>query len=137
MIAGGSGITPMLQVIREILRNPSDKTKVNLIFGNTSDSDIILKNELEELKKKHPEQFNVEFIVDKGGPQWKGHTGFVSEKLLKAHFPGPEKNTRVFVCGPPGLMKFVSGPKAPDWSQGELDGLLKKMGYNANQVFKY
>lgn len=40
MIAGGTGITPMLQVVDEILANPADKTKVSLIFGNQTESDM-------------------------------------------------------------------------------------------------
>ena len=35
-IAGGTGITPMLQVASEVLRNPYDKTEVSLVFGNVS-----------------------------------------------------------------------------------------------------
>ena len=40
MVAGGTGITPMLQVVDEILANPADKTKVSLIFGNQTESDM-------------------------------------------------------------------------------------------------
>ena len=53
--------------------------------------------------------------------------------------PG-EKGSVVFVCGPPAFMKSISGEK--DFSsgspmQGELGGLLKEMGYKADQVFKF
>merc|ERR1719362_1447786 len=41
MIAGGSGITPMLQVIREVLKTPEDKTQLTLIFGNQTPADIL------------------------------------------------------------------------------------------------
>ena len=53
-IAGGSGITPMLQVASEIVRNPDDKTQVSLIFGNVSDQDILLKKEIDDMASKHP-----------------------------------------------------------------------------------
>lgn len=43
MIAGGTGITPMLQMLHEILDNPHDQTQVTLIFANQSEEDIILK----------------------------------------------------------------------------------------------
>ncbi|RCH78097.1 NADH-cytochrome b5 reductase, partial [Rhizopus azygosporus] len=53
MIAGGTGITPMLQIIHAIVKNPADKTKVSLIFGNVSEEDILLRKELDEIAQKH------------------------------------------------------------------------------------
>ena len=50
MIAGGTGITPMLQVIRAILKNPRDTTKLYLIFANQTEEDILLRQELESLQ---------------------------------------------------------------------------------------
>lgn len=38
MVAGGSGITPMLQIIRDVVRNPEDKTEMSLIFANVAES---------------------------------------------------------------------------------------------------
>jgi cytochrome-b5 reductase len=43
MIAGGTGITPMLQVITEIVQNPEDTTQVHLLFANNAEDDIIMK----------------------------------------------------------------------------------------------
>ncbi|ORY85061.1 hypothetical protein BCR37DRAFT_386358 [Protomyces lactucae-debilis] len=53
MIAGGTGITPCLQIIRAILENPDDKTKVSLIYANVNEQDIILRDELDELAQKY------------------------------------------------------------------------------------
>lgn len=52
-IAGGSGLTPMLQVIQGIVGNPEDKTQVTFVFANKTEEDIILRKELDELAKKH------------------------------------------------------------------------------------
>lgn len=52
-IAGGSGLTPMLQVIQEIVKNPEDKTEVSFVFANKTEDDIILRDELDELAAKH------------------------------------------------------------------------------------
>ena len=47
MVAGGTGITPMLQIIRAIQRDPTDTTEVWLIFANQTEEDILLRKELE------------------------------------------------------------------------------------------
>ena len=47
LIAGGSGITPMLQILQAIDSNPADKTKATLIFGNVTEADILLRKEFE------------------------------------------------------------------------------------------
>lgn len=41
------------------------------------------------------------------------------------------------VCGPPGMMAAISGPKNPDYSQGEVGGVLKDLGYTSAMVFKF
>ena len=64
MVAGGTGITPMLQVIRAICKNNNDKTQISLIFGNVTIDDILLHEELEQLNEKH-ENFNVYFTLDR------------------------------------------------------------------------
>ena len=65
MIAGGTGITPMLQVIDEIIENPADKTKVSLIFANQSVNDILLKEQLDKREQLHPDQLKIYYVVDK------------------------------------------------------------------------
>ncbi|MBN3289443.1 NB5R1 reductase, partial [Polypterus senegalus] len=64
MIAGGTGITPMLQLIRAILKDPEDKTHCSLLFANQTQNDILLRDELEELQVRHPNRFKLWFTVD-------------------------------------------------------------------------
>ncbi|KAK7988132.1 Vacuolar ATP synthase subunit B [Apiospora arundinis] len=54
MVAGGTGITPMLQVIRAIIRGrpTGDKTQVDLIYANVTESDILLREDLDSLAKE-------------------------------------------------------------------------------------
>lgn len=65
MIAGGTGITPMLQLVRHILKDPADKTKLALIFANQTEKDILVRKELEEVAKEHPDQFKLWYTLDK------------------------------------------------------------------------
>jgi cytochrome-b5 reductase len=138
MVAGGTGITPMYQLLRAIFKNPEDKTKVTLVYGNVSEDDILLKKELQDLENTYPQRFKVFYLLDKPPKEWTGGSGFVTKELLKTVFPEPkEENIKLFVCGPPGLYKAVSGGKKSPQDQGELAGILKELGYEKEQVFKF
>lgn len=138
MIAGGSGITPMLQVIRAILNNPNDKTKIHLLFANTSENDIILRDALDALQHVHPTRFTVTYCIDKASSSsWKGCTGHVSKEMIQKYMPAVSEDNVIYVCGPPGLMNHVSGNKAKDKSQGEVSGLLQELNYASSMVFKF
>lgn len=136
MIAGGSGITPMLQVVEAILKNPDDKTQVSLIYANVSPDDILLKRKLDILSASHP-NFRVFYTVDYPTKDWRGGSGYISKDMAEKGLPGPSEDTLVLVCGPPGMMEQVSGDKAKDWSQGELTGILKEVGYTEEMVYKF
>ncbi|KAJ1334527.1 hypothetical protein BSLG_007682 [Batrachochytrium salamandrivorans] len=136
MVAGGTGIAPMLQVIQRILSDPTDTTKVSLVFANIAEEDILLRSYLDKLAKEHPNQISVYHTLDKTPPGWTQGSGFVSQEMLKKHMPAPGQG-KVYFCGPPGMMNFVTGPKTKDNKQGELSGLLKKMGYTEEDVFKF
>lgn len=82
MIAGGTGITPMLQIIRAILRNPDDKTQVDLIFANVNAGDILLKDELDELVQIH-DNFRVHYVLNSPPEGWSGGVGFVTADMIK------------------------------------------------------
>ncbi|XP_022893439.1 NADH-cytochrome b5 reductase-like protein [Olea europaea var. sylvestris] len=136
MIAGGTGITPMLQIINAILKNPDDNTQVTLLYANVSPDDILLKKRLDVLAAKHP-NLKVFYTVDNPTKDWQGGTGYISNDMVKKGLPGPGDDTLILVCGPPGMMKHISGDKAEDYSQGELTGLLKELGYTENMVYKF
>lgn len=80
-VAGGTGITPLYQIIQAALKN-DDGTTHSLVFGNRSVDDILLKGELERLKEEHPFLLKLYFTVDKSPPKsakWKQGTGFVTK----------------------------------------------------------
>eukprot|EP00250_Pteridium_aquilinum_P033121 c5219_g1_i1 orf=440-1468(-) len=136
MIAGGTGITPMLQVIDAILSNKDDNTKVSLIYANISPEDILLKEKLDVLAAENP-NFKVYYVVDKPSSNWRGGSGYITKDMVLKGMPAPSDETLILVCGPPGMMKHISGDKAPDKSQGEVSGLLKDAGYSNEMVYKF
>jgi len=84
MIAGGTGITPMLQIIRAIIkgRASGDKTKVTLIFANVNPEDILLKEDLDTLAKEDA-NFNVYYVLNNPPEGWNGGVGFVTAEMIK------------------------------------------------------
>ncbi len=139
LIAGGTGITPMWQIAHGIFSNPEDKTKVTLVFGNLSEEDIILKKEWEHLENTYPQRFKAFYVLDNPPQQWQGGKGHITKQLLKTVLPEPKEGEKIkiFVCGPPGLYKAISGTKKSVYDQGEVDGLLKDLGYSKDQVYKF
>lgn len=131
LIAGGAGITPMYQLARGILRNPDDQTRITVVWGVNTDSDIFLKDELAALERNYPGRFKAVYAVatpDAGSPHQKG---FVTKQVLeKAGLsPKEEKNrdVKVLVCGPPPMEKALKGTK----------GILAELGYGKDQVYSF
>lgn len=107
MIAGGSGITPMLQVMSAITTTAVDVTRVKLIFANETENDILLKEEIDELAEKYP-HFDVEYILNKPSVNWTGKTGLVTKKDIESSLgENYLDDTKVFICGPMPMKKLM------------------------------
>ncbi|XP_015197684.1 NADH-cytochrome b5 reductase 1 [Lepisosteus oculatus] len=125
LIAGGTGITPMLQLIRAIMKDPTDKTVCHLLFANQTEKDILLQDELEEIQVRHPERFKLWFTVDRAPEVWDFSQGFISADMIQQHLPPPSDDTLVLICGPPPMIQFACNPS------------LDKLGYRQAQRFTY
>ncbi|KAI8911603.1 hypothetical protein EDD86DRAFT_202830 [Gorgonomyces haynaldii] len=98
MVAGGTGIAPMYQLIKRVLHDDQDKTKLTLLYCNKTKEDILLKRELDILAHNHPDRFQVYYALEQHGNDWKGFTGRVTDKMLSV-LPSHDK-AGVLVCGP-------------------------------------
>ena len=99
MIAGGTGITPMLQIIRAALKTPQDPTRMNLIYANVNYEDILLKKELDELADKYPSRFRAFYVLNNPPTGWTGGVGFVSKEQIANHLPASDDNIKILLCG--------------------------------------
>merc|ERR1712194_656968 len=110
MMAGGTGITPMLQILHAIFKNPADKTVVKMIYANQTEDDILVRTELESLAKDHPERLSLHYTVDRAPENWKGSTGFIGKDMIEKHLIVSGTKQQFFMCGPPPMLKFACIP---------------------------
>ncbi|RCN42444.1 oxidoreductase NAD-binding domain protein [Ancylostoma caninum] len=125
MIAGGTGITPMLQIISAILKSDSDNTHISLLFANQSEDDILCRSELDELAVKHSDRFKVWYTVDRPPTNWNFSSGFINDQMIKEHLWAPSDDSAVFLCGPPPMINFACIPN------------LDKLAYDPNNRFQF
>lgn len=107
MVAGGTGITPMYQVIRAICENQRDNTEVNLIYANRTEPDILLRDELDNFARKYPGNFKVFYVLNQAPAEWHGGRGFMDTEMMKGRFALPSLTTKIFLCGPPPMVDSV------------------------------
>jgi len=110
MIAGGTGITPMLQIITAVLNDPTDGSHLSLLFANQTEEDILLRDMLEELAAKHPHRLRIWYTLDRPPAGWKYSAGFVNEEMIRDHLPKAGDDSCVLLCGPPPMIKFACEP---------------------------
>ncbi|AFL86165.1 flavodoxin reductase family protein [Belliella baltica DSM 15883] len=107
MVAGGSGITPIMGISKSILVNEPD-SKVTLLFCSRNEDQIIFKKEFEQLKEKYPEKLEIIHNLSQPGPTWSGMKGRLDSIKLKEVLSWSEhkgaESLKYFVCGPEGLM---------------------------------
>jgi len=128
LIAGGTGISLPYQVASKVLSDPNDPTKVKLLFANQTPDDILAKDYIDELVKKHPDRFEVWYTVDRVpetyAGEWRYDVGFVNDAMIsRALFPASE-DTVCLMCGPPIMYEKACIPN------------LLKVGYSKDNIFE-
>jgi len=123
MLAGGTGITPMLQIIRAIHKNKADKTSVSLIYANVNRDDILLKDELDAITAAD-KRFSVFYVLNNPPTGWKGGEGFVSRQMIEEHLPRPSADNLIMMCGPPAM-------------NAAMQAHCQKIGYPKEQVIEF
>jgi len=105
MVAAGTGITPILQIIRNIMKNPADRTQVDLIFANIAEHDILFKEEFDFYAKAHSDNFRVFYVIEKALQGWSGGIGYVTQEIVKERM---KEDSFLLSCGPPGFSKVIT-----------------------------
>jgi nitrate reductase (NAD(P)H) len=126
MVAGGTGITPVMQVAAEILRHPEDTTQISLIFACREENDLLMRSTLDQWATVFPDKFKVHYILSDRWPEgWKYSTGFVSKDLFEKEFYPAGNDVHNLMCGPPIMLDRGCTPN------------LVALGHKKDKVFAF
>jgi len=103
-VATGSGIAPIVSMLRTSLEDYRHKSKIYLLFGIRYEEDIFYIKELEKLSNTY-KNFSFDFTLSRPSENWKGNSGRVS-----AHLPSKitdKKNNQFYLCGSPDMVKDI------------------------------
>ena len=118
-VAGGTGITPMISIIRWILNKRLD-VDLTLLFANKTEADIIFHDEWERDAREHS-NFHRYHVLEQPPAGWSQGTGRITEDILRRHLPSPGPETVIFLCGPPPMVD-------------PMEGILKGLGYSEQAI---
>ena len=104
LIAAGSGITPMISMLRYI-DDLELATPVTLLYCVRTAADIIFENELSRLRRSLP-NFKYELCLSRPDATWKGHRGRLTEEFVSQSVTDMDSST-FFLCGPKGFMDYA------------------------------
>ncbi|KAF9112230.1 hypothetical protein BGW39_004106 [Mortierella sp. 14UC] len=122
MICGGTGLTPMYQIVQAILADKAqDATKVSLIFGNRTEDDILMRKEIEDAGNGlGPDRFHLWHVLSEETPEdWKYGRGYIDKGMIEKHLfarwsaPGSAEDLSsriVLLCGPPPMINLCCLP---------------------------
>lgn len=108
-LAGGSGITPFMSIMREAVEKGSH-LHIHLLYGSRDAEDIIFRRELAQLGVEN-ENIDVDFIISEPDEEWGGLCGFIDADMI-ASIVGPVEGKTFYICGPAEMYPFCEGALA-------------------------
>lgn len=107
MMAGGVGITPILQIVNAVLQDPKDESTLTLLYANKTTADILAREQLVEAEERSEGRFKVHYTLDFPPEDWKGRTGFITAEMIKDIFVTPAEGPAMVMCGPPPMIEHA------------------------------
>ena len=122
LICGGSGITPIFQVLRAVMQDKEDPTRCLLLNGNRLIEDILCKENIDAFQKENEDRCEILYTLTQGPQGWQGLRGRISGPLLEKYCQiGDNGDTMVLLCGPEPLERSVkSWLLGAGWAEEDL-----------------
>jgi ferredoxin-NADP reductase len=106
LLAAGSGITPMMAMLR-YMDDLCLETTVTLLYCVRTSDDIIFRGELEKLRARL-KNFQYHLLLSQPHTEWSGRRGHINREFIEATVRGPA-SADFFLCGPPPFMEASRG----------------------------
>ncbi|SFR72984.1 ring-1,2-phenylacetyl-CoA epoxidase subunit PaaE [Marinobacter daqiaonensis] len=109
VVAAGSGITPILSIIKTTLET-EPKSKVTLFYGNRSTVTTMFREQLEDLKNRFIGRFNLVFVFSREEQDIDLYNGRIDSDKCNAlfdHWVNVDSLTAAFICGPQIMTETV------------------------------
>ncbi len=108
--ASGSGITPILSIVKStLLAEPG--SSVTLVYGNRSSGGVMFKEELEDLKDTYLSRLNLVWVMSRESQDidlFNGRIDYDKCCQLLTHWIDPQGIAAAFICGPEDMMQSTS-----------------------------
>jgi len=126
LIAGGTGITPIIQIIRNITADKTDPTRLTTLYANNTEADILLRDELDSMVENHKGKLKITHVLAQVPPTShnKYETGYITKEIIQRYLPAPSKDHKILICGPPPMERAIIS-------------LLKEMNYTPDMYFSF
>jgi ferredoxin-NADP reductase len=119
LVAGGSGIVPLMAMIRHRVAT-GNETRIRLLYSARSPDDVIYRAELEEVASV-PGIEVIYTYTRSQPPGWTGYRRRIDETMLQEVAPARDAHLLIYICGPTPL------------AEGAANGLVG-LGYEPERI---
>jgi cytochrome-b5 reductase len=124
MLAGGTGVAPMLQIIRAVLHNAYPDVQLSLVYAAEYEHEFSLVEALQMLVNLHPTTFKYYLTVAHPPQGWIQGVGFIDATIIKQRISPASNDSLVVICGPPRMCDAIKGT-------------LKRLGFSEDMFYSY
>ncbi|MEM7043327.1 MAG: 2Fe-2S iron-sulfur cluster-binding protein [Pseudomonadota bacterium] len=111
LLAAGSGITPMMSIVRSVLAGEPE-SRVTLLYANRTSDSIMFRSALDDLKDRHLQRFSLAHVLDEEHQEVELLNGRLDAEKLHAFARAgvfqPARLDGVYICGPQPMMEAAS-----------------------------
>ncbi|MFZ5569493.1 MAG: FAD-binding oxidoreductase [Thermodesulfobacteriota bacterium] len=103
-LAGGSGITPFMSMIREAAERGLTSRRIQLLYGSRSEMDVIFQDELTAIAGRHA---NISWkpVISDPARDYRGARGLLTAETIRETV-GPPAAKTFYICGPEIMYDF-------------------------------